>query len=933
MRSRRVLCAAAMFLLWAAGPAIGQVTGSISGVVFDQNAAPVAGATVRISGDALPGGRTATTPASGQYAFTLLQPGVYTIEVTKEGVGDSKRQAVVEVDKSSTIDIVLGLAVKEAIEVTAALPVIDLKSTEVDTNFKRATMEALPLERSYSGLFQLIPGVADNRSTIGPAAGGTRQDNTYLLDGVNITNPGYGYLSSEVNELDIQEVNIKRAGVSAEFGRSAGVVTNAVSRSGTNTLSGTARIDWLPDPLIGSFESTAFRDSAVVPTVTPAIGLGGPILKNKLFWYGSARYFRNVIGSGRSNFLNQALPDTINSGRELYGKITAAITSRQMLNVAVRDRPNKSKNSGLNSGTSATVGTDYDNSSRIATASWAYFPFNRTTFEVKYLYMKEKNVSTPLTNLGYLPTWNPNALSSMGYYTDQAQQNLITGGAEYTDRDNYRRHEARGTLTQFFDLGKSNHELKAGLGYEFGEEDLSRVSNGWGSLARITASGRALIRARYYFTQPPQLGQGRTWSTFVQDNITFASRLTINAGLLLNRDDFAQDLPGSGGCPAVTLQGGSAIYKSQSDRCTFLRFGFGQEIQPRIGANYVLSKDLGNKVYANWGRYYAMDQKSSGRSLAPRRIYQREARFDAVTGELVSDLPRASTTGKMIDPDIKPTYNDEILLGYASPIPIRGSKLWTLDTFFMYRKTHNFIEDVPSVLPDTGPYAAANLPCARFASCVGAEAKRSYKAFTVELVRQLANRWSANVSYTWSRFEGNFDLDYSTGAVFNTSSFIQDGPGTNVQEPFRYGPLRQDRPHVFKVFSSWLPIDALTIGGYFRVQSGTPWNARAPDWEGASLNYLEPAGSHRNPTWANLDLLTSYRLPLGGRASVVLEARLLNVLGNQTQTATDAEQYLDLNTIDNPPYFAPYLEPNPLFATPNGYAPPRRLFLDAKVNF
>jgi len=59
----------------------------------------------------------------------------------------------------------------------------------------------------------------------------------YLLDGVNITNPGFGYLSSEVNQLDIQEVNIKRAGVSAEFGRTAGVVTNAVSRSGGNRIS------------------------------------------------------------------------------------------------------------------------------------------------------------------------------------------------------------------------------------------------------------------------------------------------------------------------------------------------------------------------------------------------------------------------------------------------------------------------------------------------------------------------------------------------------------------------------------------------------------------------------------------------------------------------------------------------------------------------
>ena len=54
----------------------------------------------------------------------------------------------------------------------------------------------------------------------------------------------------------------------------------------------------------------------------------------------------------------------------------------------------------------------------------------------------------------------------------------------------------------------------------------------------------------------------------------------------------------------------------------------------------------------------------------------------------------------------------------------------------------------------------------------------------------------------WSRFEGNFDLDYSGVSVFNTSSFIQDGPGTNVEDPNRFGPLFEDRPHVFKVFTT-----------------------------------------------------------------------------------------------------------------------------------
>ena len=98
-----------------------------------------------------------------------------------------------------------------------------------------------------------------------------------------------------------------------------------------------------------------------------------------------------------------------------------------------------------------------------------------------------------------------------------------------------------------------------------------------------------------------------------------------------------------------------------------------------------------------------MDQKSSARSLAPTRIFQTQTVFD-LSGAILSDGPLASTTGKMIDPAIKPIYTDEIVVGYATPI----AEHYSLDVFFMSRGMHNFIEDVPSRLngtaPDSGPY-------------------------------------------------------------------------------------------------------------------------------------------------------------------------------------------------------------------------------------
>ncbi len=191
LKVRAVLVALAA-CLWLAGPAGAQETGSISGIVLDEQGLPVDGATVKVSGPLLPAGRTVTTGTNGLFQFLRLLPGSYTVEVSKTEIGSARRDVIVALDRDTQVDIVLGLAVQETVDVTASRPVVDLRKTEVNLNYSAETVAAFPLERSYRGLFQLVPGVAENRSTVGPSAGGSRQDNTYLIDGVNITNTGFG---------------------------------------------------------------------------------------------------------------------------------------------------------------------------------------------------------------------------------------------------------------------------------------------------------------------------------------------------------------------------------------------------------------------------------------------------------------------------------------------------------------------------------------------------------------------------------------------------------------------------------------------------------------------------------------------------------------------------------------------------------------------
>jgi hypothetical protein len=916
-------------------------TGTISGAVFDPNGQPVADATVRISGAAIPAGRSVQTGENGLYQFLYLIPGDYVVESSKAGIGNAGRAAVVEVGKDTQVDLIIGLVIQEQVTVSAAEPIVDVRSAEVGFNFTDETLSSLPLERTYRGLFQLIPGVSDNRSPVGPAAGGSRQDNAYLIDGANITSPAFGYLSTEVNELDISEVNIKRAGISAEFGRTSGTVINAVSRSGSNQFSGVARLDWVPEQLVAGYELPAdlrtagvrpgtFRDPLLTTEVGPAVGLGGPVLHDRVFFYGSARYSRQTKWS-RFNKVGTPLPDEVRTGPELFGKLTFVPTARHQVTTSHRSRPNHVENAGINSDFAPTVATSTDNGSRVATAEWAHFMTSSRTLNVRYFYMKENNEDVPIRDLGYQPTFDPRNLAAMGQYVDPSQANLIVGANQYTNFQNYHRHEARATFSQLLDIGRMRHELRAGGGFEFAEETFNRRANGWGIIASLTENGVPVLRTRYYAPQAPQLGQAHTYSLFVQDDMTIGTRTSMNIGLLLNRDEFAQRVNGSGGCPAVLLKGGAAVYESGGDTCKFLQFGFAKEIQPRVGVTYQL-RDGGDKAYGQWGRYYNMDQKSSARSLSPRRIFQTQTVFN-LAGNILSSGPLANTTGKMIDPDLEPIYTDEILAGYATPLGGR----YSIDIFFISRNMKKFIEDVPSRMsgtaPDAGPFVAANLPCSRFASCQSADARRTYRALTFDLRRRLAGGWMSDLSYTWSRFEGNFDLDYATVSVFNTSSFIQDGPGANVEDPNRSGPLFEDRPHVVKLLTSYAMTSRLSGSAYLRLQSGTPWAARGRDLPGAVLNYLEPAGSHRNPMWTNLDLMASYRLPLEGRATLSLEARLLNVFDKQTRLSTDSQQYLDLQRLSTPPFIASYQQHNPFFGTGNGFAPPRRLHLAVLFNF
>ncbi len=160
--SRRILLSAFFVCLFLSSIAYSQTTGSIQGVVKDEAGAPVPGVLVSISGPQMPLGRTATSRADGVFQFLNLIPGNYHLKAELQGMGSFAQEVVVSLAKVTEVWPVLRPTASAEVTVTAATPLVDTKSTDVSQVTKRDTIEKLPLARTFSGTFQLAPGVVDS---------------------------------------------------------------------------------------------------------------------------------------------------------------------------------------------------------------------------------------------------------------------------------------------------------------------------------------------------------------------------------------------------------------------------------------------------------------------------------------------------------------------------------------------------------------------------------------------------------------------------------------------------------------------------------------------------------------------------------------------------------------------------------------------------
>ena len=192
--------AIAIVLILVSGAAAQEVTsGSIAGQVLDQQNLPLPGATVTVT--AGQGSQNFTTDEQGRFLAPFLTPGSYTVRIELQGFRPAEQRSV-EVRLGQRAELSLKLTVggmTETVEVTGTRAVVDVTNTTVGANIDSDMLARIPVQRRLSDTLYLAPGVSSGGGTgrANPSvSGASGLENQYVVDGVNITNPGYGALGS-----------------------------------------------------------------------------------------------------------------------------------------------------------------------------------------------------------------------------------------------------------------------------------------------------------------------------------------------------------------------------------------------------------------------------------------------------------------------------------------------------------------------------------------------------------------------------------------------------------------------------------------------------------------------------------------------------------------------------------------------------------------
>jgi outer membrane receptor protein involved in Fe transport len=300
-----------LFIFATAASAQQANTASLAGTVTDPNGAVIPGATVTVTQKATGFTRTTTTNGEGLYVLTNLPPGDYEVKVEENGFATkvSEHPVTLQVGQTVTLnpELAVGPGGETTVDLVAEAPLVDTDTSKVDSVIGTREIDRLPLNgRNFLELALLVPGNSPTPAfdptkvnTVNlSSAGQLGRGGNVTIDGGDNNDDAVGGTLQNISQDAVQEFQIATNRFSAELGRSGSSVINVVTKGGTNEFHGSASF-YERDRRLQGLPATFDRSSGQEPPFDRqqySVALGGPLVKDKAFWFGSFEY-RNQDGA------------------------------------------------------------------------------------------------------------------------------------------------------------------------------------------------------------------------------------------------------------------------------------------------------------------------------------------------------------------------------------------------------------------------------------------------------------------------------------------------------------------------------------------------------------------------------------------------------------------------------------------------------------
>ena len=851
-------------------------TGTIQGRVMDAQGAVLPGVTVTATSPSALGAQTAVTSETGNYRFPAVPPGEYELTFELAGFNTLKRSGIqITLGFTANVNVELALAtLQETVTVSGASPVIDTSTTRVQQNFKIEQLQSIPNGRDMWALLAVTPSVQMSRIDVGGNRAGTQTgyraygfdgQTRVLIEGINTTEgtSGAGFY---FDYASLEEAFLGTSGQTAEM-PNPGVQSQFIARSGGNQFSGEYHLDWYNNALQGSnipeeyTVPTAFRGSPIRAHSNEIdryydtdINVGGPIKKDKIWWFGTYRTQFNAVR--QPNFQFDKTFDT--KLWNAVGKGTYQINQKHKL-VGYYQWGQKIQPNRLPQATYTYL--DEGPTNRQDSGSWVYkAEWNGTLSDKLY-------VEARYGDFGYYFPQITNGTEP--YYFRDSGTLEITGSHQKNQNDRDRK-QVTGAATYFLDTNKGSHTFKFG-GEILKELQWFGVLQGVGGHIEHVYNNGASNQVIFRIPTATQVGglkdndNGHLTTENALDQNSFfvndtwaVGRLTVNAGL--RWDQYKGWLPEQNQLGATV---GPVVVQAKTFAETDL-FSW-NVFAPRIGLVFDLSGDGKTVVKGNYGLYWhnpgvgvASDANpNTGTKSATYgwNDINRDRRWQP--GEETA-LQTASLEGAIrLDPNIKAPYSHEA----AGWLERQLTETIGVRAGYVYKTEDDLIEryiaarsldayTVPYNFTDIGVDGVRGTSDDRVLSFLGLTTAQAaqlgttqvvmnlprfgrYKTAEVSMNKRYGNRWSASLggSYTW----------------------LTDFPNDFPQNPAQPG--AEDRTlWNFKASGSYDAPWGIRISPVLRHQSGVNYAREATltfpaGITASSVNnnriYMEPANSNR----------------------------------------------------------------------------------------